>query len=67
MLQHAPNDAVGAMTVLNNLFEIATQRPNCLEYLDTSVGGERADRASGRWLELKGCSFLVVIPSGFFG
>src|SRR5262249_34959365 len=33
VVQHAPNDAVGATTVFGDPFEVAGQRPDCLENL----------------------------------
>jgi hypothetical protein len=51
VLQHAPNDAVGATSVFGDLFEIAGQHPDCLEDLGSFVGVERADRFRRRILQ----------------
>src|SRR5262249_45432878 len=51
VLQHAPDNAVGAAAVLDDLLQISGQHSNCLDNLVALAGIEGADRA-GCFLQL---------------
>src|SRR5262249_29838404 len=51
VLQHAPDNAVGATTMFGYLFEVACQHPNCLQNLCALAGIECADCLGRRSLQ----------------
>ena len=51
MLQHAPDDAIGAASVLGDLFEIAGQHANRLVDLGTLVAAEGGEIGGGGLLQ----------------
>src|SRR5246500_2165518 len=52
VLQHAPDNAVGAATVFGDPFEVACQHSDCLENLGAFAGVQHADRLGRCFLQL---------------